>query len=61
MRQVISSEKYHNVNSLQYENKNYNMNGFNIAFLKWYWNIWVILIIMLKEASIFKRLVSMHH
>lgn len=34
MRQVISSEKYHNVNSLQYENKNYNMNGFNIAFLK---------------------------
>ena len=31
MRQVISSEKY-NVNSLKYENKNYNMNGFNIAF-----------------------------
>lgn len=32
MRQVISSEKYHNVNSLKYENKNYNMNEFNIAF-----------------------------
>ena len=31
MRQVISSEKY-NVNSLKSENKNYNMNGFNIAF-----------------------------